>query len=198
MAKQTNREAAERLFAAWERWDLDTVESLVANDAIDSRPQSGEHFVGRANIMAMYHQVPGPPQIRWQSIRGGPAVWVAQGIVEYGEGPAISSGSWSSRTEIWSRVITTSRTPLSHPNTGPDGQAKPRPSLYHNHNHNPNLQALSLLTRTRNRLPKKGSALPCPDNRGRWRSTITAGGRTHGRGHHSQVQAIVVLVAGGV
>ena len=52
------------------------------------RPQSGEHFIGRANIMAMYHQVPGPPQISWQSIRGGPAVWVAQGIVEYGEGPA--------------------------------------------------------------------------------------------------------------
>ena len=87
MSEQTNREAAERLFAAWERWDLDTVESLVANDAIDSRPQSGEHFVGQANIMAMYHTVPGPPKIRWQRIRGGPAVWVAQGIVEYGEGP---------------------------------------------------------------------------------------------------------------
>jgi hypothetical protein len=87
MSEHTNREAADRLFAAWERWDLDTVESLVANDAIDSRPQSGEHFVGQANIMAMYQAVPGPPKIRWQSIRGGPAVWVAQGIVEYGEGP---------------------------------------------------------------------------------------------------------------
>jgi hypothetical protein len=87
MTDHTNSEAAERLFAAWERWDLDTIESLVANDAIDNRPQSGEHFVGRSNIMAMYHEVPGPPGITWQRIRGGPDVWVAEGIVEYGEGP---------------------------------------------------------------------------------------------------------------
>ncbi|CAN5756328.1 hypothetical protein BH18ACT15_BH18ACT15_02860 [soil metagenome] len=87
MTEHTNRGAAEKLFAAWERWDLGTLESLVADDAIDSRPQSGEHFAGRANIMAMYHEVPGPPEITWRSIRGGPDVWVAEGIVEYGEGP---------------------------------------------------------------------------------------------------------------
>jgi hypothetical protein len=133
MSEHTNREAADRLFAAWERWDLDTVESLVGNDAIDSRPQSGEHFVGRANIMAMYDEVPRPPQIRWRSIRGGPAVWVAEGIVEYGEVQSISSGSWSSRTARWSRATTTSRTPLRHPSTEPDGQAKPRPSLDYHH-----------------------------------------------------------------
>jgi hypothetical protein len=158
MAKHTNREAAERLFAAWEGWDLDTVESLVANDAVDRRPQSGEHFIGRANIMAMYHQVPGPPQIRWQSIRGGLLSGSLRGSSSTARVRPISSGSWSSRTERWWRVITTSRTPLSHPSTGPDGQANPRPSLYHT----PNLQALLLLTRTSNRAPKKGSALPCP------------------------------------
>lgn len=87
MTEHTNRQAAEKLLAAWERWDLDTVEILVATDAIDRRPQSGEHFVGRMNIMGMYREVPGPPEIRWRSIRGGPDVWVAEGIVEYGEGP---------------------------------------------------------------------------------------------------------------
>lgn len=87
MTKHTNGQAAEKLFAAWERWDLDTVEALVGDDAIDSRPQSGERFVGRSNIMAMYREVPGPPRIAWRSVRGGPAVWVAEGIVEYGEGP---------------------------------------------------------------------------------------------------------------
>jgi hypothetical protein len=87
MTEHTNTEAAGELFAAWERWDLDTIESLVADDAVDSRPQSGERFVGRANIMGMYHEVPGPPQITWRSIRGGPDVWAAEGIVEYGEGP---------------------------------------------------------------------------------------------------------------
>jgi hypothetical protein len=84
---RANLEAAETLFAAWARWDLDTVGSVVADDAVDRRPQSGEEFAGRANIMAMYREVPGPPDITWRSIRGGPQVWVAQGLVEYGEGP---------------------------------------------------------------------------------------------------------------
>jgi hypothetical protein len=84
---QLARDAADKLFAAWERWDLDTVGSLVADDALDERPQSGERFVGRSNIMGMYTEVPGSPRIRWRSIVGGPSVWVAEGIVEYGEGP---------------------------------------------------------------------------------------------------------------
>src|SRR3712207_2392729 len=87
MAVGDNAAAAHRLFAAWERWDLDAVESLVAEDAVDTRPQSGERFVGRANIMGMYREVPGPPRITWRTVRGGPDVWVAQGTVEYGEGP---------------------------------------------------------------------------------------------------------------
>jgi hypothetical protein len=35
----------------------------------------------------MYAEVPGPPRIRWRSIIGGLTVWVAEGIVDYGEGP---------------------------------------------------------------------------------------------------------------
>jgi hypothetical protein len=35
----------------------------------------------------MYREVPGPPRITWRRIRGGPDVWAAQGIVDYGEGP---------------------------------------------------------------------------------------------------------------
>ena len=62
---QVARDAAAKLFAAWERWDLDTVGSLVADDAVDERPQSGERFVGRSNIMGIYLEVPGPPRIRW-------------------------------------------------------------------------------------------------------------------------------------
>jgi ketosteroid isomerase-like protein len=82
-----NSGAAAKLFAAWERWDLDAIGALVADDAVDTRPQSGERFTGRANIMGMYQEVPGPPRISWRSIRGGPHVWIAEGTVEYGEGP---------------------------------------------------------------------------------------------------------------
>jgi hypothetical protein len=85
-------EAARKLFAAWERWDLDTVGSLVAEHAIDERPQSGERFVGRANILGMYSEVPGPPKIRWRSVLGGSSVWVAEGMVDYGEGPVCIIG----------------------------------------------------------------------------------------------------------
>jgi hypothetical protein len=51
-SNQVAHDAAEELFAAWERWDLDTVDSLVADDAVDERPQSGERIVGRGNIRA--------------------------------------------------------------------------------------------------------------------------------------------------
>lgn len=87
MNEQADREAAERLFDAWERWDLDTIDSLVAEDAVDERPQSGERFVGRTNILGMYREVPGPPRITWRSVGGGPSLWVAEGVVEYGAGP---------------------------------------------------------------------------------------------------------------
>jgi hypothetical protein len=85
--EDSNREAAERYFRAFERWDLATVESLVADEAVEGRPQSGERFVGRANIMGMLGALPSEPTISWRSIRGGRGVWVAEGTVEYGEGP---------------------------------------------------------------------------------------------------------------
>lgn len=87
MNADRNSEAAERYFRAFERWDLRMVESLVAPGAVEGRPQSGERFPGRTNILGMLRSLPSEPQISWRSIRGGPRVWVAEGIVEYGDGP---------------------------------------------------------------------------------------------------------------
>jgi hypothetical protein len=87
MDADRNSEAAERYFRAFERWDLRMVESLVATGAVEGRPQSGERFPGRTNILGMLRSLPSEPQISWRSIRGGPRVWVAEGIVEYGDGP---------------------------------------------------------------------------------------------------------------
>jgi hypothetical protein len=86
VSADVNGEAAERYFRAFERWDLETVERLVAEDAVEGRPQSGELFEGRANIMGMLHALPSEPTIRWRSIRGGEGTWVAEGVVDYGEG----------------------------------------------------------------------------------------------------------------
>ena len=82
-----NRKAAESYFAAFERWDLEAVSSLIADAAVEGRPQSGERFVGRENIMGMLHSLPSEPQISWRSVRGCQKVWTAEGIVDYGEGP---------------------------------------------------------------------------------------------------------------
>jgi len=82
-----NGAAAEAYFRAFETWDLGAVESLVAEDAIEGRPQSGERFLGRDNILGMLRSLPSEPQITWRSIRGGPRAWVAEGLVEYDEGP---------------------------------------------------------------------------------------------------------------
>jgi hypothetical protein len=82
-----NRDIAERFFRAFETWDLATVESLLAEDAVDRRPQSGERFVGRAKILGMLGAIPSIPAIEWRTIRGGERVWVAEGTVDYGEGP---------------------------------------------------------------------------------------------------------------
>ncbi len=87
MSEDEKREAAERYCRAFERWDLDTAASLVAEHAVEGRPQSGERFVGRENIVGMLHALPSEPSISWRSIRGGGRVWVAEGIVDYGEGP---------------------------------------------------------------------------------------------------------------
>lgn len=87
MSSQPERDVADRLFRAWERWDLDTIQVLLSDEAVDARPQSGEHFVGRRNILGMYREVPGPPRIVWHRIRGSGWLWVAEGVVDYGEGP---------------------------------------------------------------------------------------------------------------
>jgi hypothetical protein len=38
-------------------------------------------------VIGMLRNLPSQPEIRWWSIRGGPTVWVAEGIVEYGDEP---------------------------------------------------------------------------------------------------------------
>ena len=87
----SDRTAAERFFAAWEGWDLDTIGSLLADDPEDRRPRSAERFAGRSNIFSVYTNLV-RPAIAWVTIRGAFPIWVAEGTVNYGQGPVCLIG----------------------------------------------------------------------------------------------------------
>ena len=62
-----NEQAARSLLDAFARFDLDTYESLIAEDAVERRPQTGDRFVGRAKIIGMYRHYPAdPPVVTWE------------------------------------------------------------------------------------------------------------------------------------
>ena len=56
-----NEQTARALLDAFARFDLDAYESLIAEDAVERRPQTGDRFVGRAKIAGMYRHYPADP-----------------------------------------------------------------------------------------------------------------------------------------
>ena len=77
-----NEQTARALLDAFARFDLDTYESLIAEDAVERRPQTGDRFVGRAKIIGMYRHYPAdPPVVTWERIRGSGTVFVAEGTI---------------------------------------------------------------------------------------------------------------------
>lgn len=89
MSEDVNRAATRRLGAALEQWDLDEYESVIAENAIEGRPQTGERFVGRTNIMAMYRHFPEAPKITWRRLIGGGNTWALEGTMVVGEGDPV-------------------------------------------------------------------------------------------------------------
>ncbi len=85
MAENVNRRTMERLAAAFERWDLDGYESLLAVDAVEGRPQTGERFVGRDNIMGMYRAFPEGLTASWRRLIGSGNTWALEGVIDIGQ-----------------------------------------------------------------------------------------------------------------
>ena len=74
---------ARKFLRAFAEWDLDTYGSLLAPGAVEGRPQMGEKFIGRDNIMGMYRSRTGePPRIEWRVVSGENQMWVGQGVIE--------------------------------------------------------------------------------------------------------------------
>ncbi len=86
MAEDLNRRTMERLAAAFEQWDLDEYESLLSIDAVEGRPQTGQRFVGRDNIMGMYRAFPEGLAATWRRLIGRGTTWALEGVLDFGEG----------------------------------------------------------------------------------------------------------------
>ena len=83
---QSNRDVVERFFAASERGDADVVATLVDDDMVMEWPQSGERFVGRANVLAAMAAVDVKPQFAGQPrLVGSGSLWVLMVTLRYGE-----------------------------------------------------------------------------------------------------------------
>ena len=83
---QVNREAVERFFAASERGDGDVVATLVDDAMVMEWPQSGERFVGRANVLAAMGAVEVKPEFAGQPrLIGSGNIWVLMVPLRYGE-----------------------------------------------------------------------------------------------------------------
>ena len=83
---QANRDVVERFFAASERGDAEMVAALTDDEMVMEWPQSGERFVGRANVLAAMGAVEVKPQFAGQPrLVGSGSVWVLMVPLRYGE-----------------------------------------------------------------------------------------------------------------
>jgi ketosteroid isomerase-like protein len=83
---QANREVVERFFAASERGDAAEVATLVHDEMVMTWPQSGERFVGSANVLAAMAAVEVKPEFAGQPrLIGSGDVWVLMVPLRYGD-----------------------------------------------------------------------------------------------------------------
>lgn len=85
-ANRSAHAVVERFFAASERGDLEELKTLVDDDVSMEWPQSGERFVGRANMLAAMGAVEVKPEFAGQPrLIGSGNVWVLMVALRYGD-----------------------------------------------------------------------------------------------------------------
>ena len=96
MRTESNIEAARMLFAAWQRWDLDTIESLVADDAVDGRPSPGSSSSAGRTSWGCTARCQARPESAGDGSEAGRRYGRPRGR-RYGEGPVHLVGVVESR-----------------------------------------------------------------------------------------------------
>ena len=80
-----NRATLGRLIDAMMGGDWETIEGVMADDAVVEYPQSGEQLIGRQACLNVYRNYPGgPPQYELLRIIGGPDVFTVEARGDYG------------------------------------------------------------------------------------------------------------------
>jgi hypothetical protein len=67
--------------------DPDLAHDMYHDDAVLEFPQSGERFVGVANLQEWRSGYPASTSFEMREVRGAGDLWIAEGTVTYGDGP---------------------------------------------------------------------------------------------------------------
>jgi ketosteroid isomerase-like protein len=78
-----NRATIDVYLKAFESKDMELLDQVYTDDAIQEWPQSGERIVGRDNIKAINENYPGLPNATIRRVSGSGDVWTVETVLDY-------------------------------------------------------------------------------------------------------------------
>jgi ketosteroid isomerase-like protein len=78
-----NRATIEVYLQAFESKDMQLLDQVYTDDAVQEWPQSGERIVGRDNIKAINENYPGLPNATIRRVSGSGNVWTVETVLDY-------------------------------------------------------------------------------------------------------------------
>jgi ketosteroid isomerase-like protein len=78
-----NRATIDVYLQAFESKDMQLLDQIYADDAVQEWPQSGERIVGRDNIKAINENYPGLPNATIRRVSGSGDVWTVETVLDY-------------------------------------------------------------------------------------------------------------------
>ena len=82
----SGRETIEALIATLNAGDVDGMDAVFHENAVMDWPQSGERIIGGDNRRGVYRSFPQLPTITPRRIVGEGDLWVAEAMLDYGDG----------------------------------------------------------------------------------------------------------------
>ncbi len=83
MGEGENRATIEVYLKAFESKDMQLLDQVYTDDAVQEWPQSGERIVGRDNIKAINENYPGLPNATIRRVSGSGDVWTVETVLDY-------------------------------------------------------------------------------------------------------------------